>query len=113
MQNNLRGNLFEPFVAELDTQYRIQRAVAADVFAGNKNIKSVFLPESVTEIPAGAFKNCTALEAVFAEGIKSIGTAAFQNCSALKNYYVINYKNNALIAYIDSEVNETQYRWCK
>ena len=64
------------------------KGIASDVFAGNKNIKAVFLPESVTEIPAGAFKNCTSLEAVFAENIKSIGTAAFQNCTALETYTV-------------------------
>lgn len=62
--------------------------IAPDVFAGNKDIQAVFLPDSVTAIPAGAFKNCTALEAVFAENIQSIGTSAFQNCTALENYTV-------------------------
>lgn len=62
--------------------------IAPDAFAGNENIISVYLPDSVTEIPAGAFKGCTSLKKVVGKNIKSIGTRAFQNCTSLENYTV-------------------------
>lgn len=62
--------------------------VSADAFAGNKDIVAVYLPDSVTEIPAGAFKDCTSLKKVVGKNIKSIGTKAFQNCNSLKDYIV-------------------------
>ncbi len=62
--------------------------IAADAFAGNKDIVAVYLPDSVTEIPAGAFKGCTSLKKVVGKNIKSIGTRAFQNCTALENFTV-------------------------
>ena len=62
--------------------------ISADAFAGNKNIEAVILPDSVTEIPAGAFKDCTSLKEIYCKNIKSIGTKAFQNCNSLKDYTV-------------------------
>ncbi len=62
--------------------------IAADAFAGKKDIVAVYLPDSVTEIPAGAFKGCTSLKKVVGKNIKSIGTRAFQNCTALENFTV-------------------------
>lgn len=62
--------------------------ISADAFAGNKDIVAVYLPDSVTEIPAGAFKDCTSLKKVVGKNIKSIGTKAFQNCTSLNDYTV-------------------------
>lgn len=62
--------------------------ISADAFAGNKDIVAVYLPDSVTEIPAGAFKDCTSLKKVVGKNIKSIGTKAFQNCTSLDKYTV-------------------------
>lgn len=62
--------------------------ISADAFAGNKDIVTVYLPDSVTEIPAGAFKDCTSLKKVVGKNIKSIGTKAFQNCTSLNDYTV-------------------------
>lgn len=62
--------------------------ISADAFAGNKDIVAVYLPDSVTEIPAGAFKDCTSLKKVDGKNIKSIGTKAFQNCTSLNDYTV-------------------------
>ena len=65
--------------------------ISADAFAGNKDIVAVYLPDSVTEIPAGAFKDCTSLKKVVGKNIKSIGTKAFQNCTSLNDYTVTSY----------------------
>ena len=62
--------------------------ISADAFAGNNDIVAVYLPDSVTEIPAGAFKDCTSLKKVVGKNIKSIGTKAFQNCTSLNDYTV-------------------------
>lgn len=62
--------------------------IKPDTFAGNKDIVAVFLPDSVTEIPAGAFKGCPSLKAVVGRNIKNIGTRAFQNCTSLESFIV-------------------------
>ena len=57
------------------------KGIAADAFAGNGNITAVDLSGTgVTEIPGGAFKNCTSLTEVrLPAGIVSIGAGAFDN----------------------------------
>ena len=62
--------------------------ISPNAFAGNKDLVAVYLPDTVTDIPAGAFKDCTALKGVVGNKIKSIGTKAFQNCTSLDNYTV-------------------------
>lgn len=49
---------------------------------------TVYLPDSVTEIPAGAFKGCTSLKKVVGKNIRSIGAKAFQGCTALESFTV-------------------------
>ncbi len=49
-------------------------------------LQTIILPESVTEIKARAFSDCTSLsELVWSDGITSIGDGALQNCSSLKS----------------------------
>lgn len=57
------------------------KGIAADAFAGNGNITAVDLSGTgVTEIPGGAFKDCTSLTEVrLPAGIVSIGAGAFDN----------------------------------
>lgn len=56
-----------------------------ETFSGNKNIKSVTIPESVEAIGEDTFYNCTALESVqIGENVKGIGEYAFGKCTALK-----------------------------
>ena len=50
---------------------------------GNKTIKTVEMPSTVTSLPARCFSDCTALTTVSFPGLKTIGNYAFQNCSAL------------------------------
>ncbi len=60
----------------------------ANVFAGNTNIEKVVLPIYVSEIPDGAFKDCTNLKMVLGLGITKIGANAFEGCSALDDFGV-------------------------
>lgn len=57
--------------------------ISASAFAG-KNITGIELSDFITEIPANAFKNCTALKSVNAAGISKIGNNAFSGCTALE-----------------------------
>lgn len=57
--------------------------ISASAFAG-KNITGVELSDYITEIPANAFKNCTALKFVNAAGIKKIGSSAFAGCTSME-----------------------------
>mgnify|MGYP002532915277 CR=1 FL=1 len=60
-------------------------AALEKTFSGNKNIKSVTIPESVEAIGEDTFYNCTALESVqIGENVKGIGEYAFGKCTALK-----------------------------
>lgn len=62
----------------------------ADVFKGNTNIKTVVLPTYVTEIPDGAFEDCTNLEKVIAYGVTKIGDNAFKGCTSLEKFSIDN-----------------------
>ena len=57
--------------------------ISASAFAG-KNITGVELSDYINEIPANAFKNCTALKFVNAAGIKKIGSNAFAGCTSME-----------------------------
>lgn len=57
--------------------------ISASAFSG-KNITGVELSDYITEIPANAFKNCTALKFVNAAGIKKIGSNAFAGCTNME-----------------------------
>ena len=52
-------------------------------------LKSVNLPESVTEIKRDAFHGCVALEYInFPENMTAIGAYAFYECKSLKEIYI-------------------------
>lgn len=54
-------------------------------FYGNKTIKKVVLPNTVTELSKNCFKNCTNLEEViFSKRLKIIGENCFNGCLSLK-----------------------------
>ena len=55
-------------------------------FKDCNNLKSVFLPEGLTEIGKYSFENCINLEQIkIPETVETLGELAFYNCSALKN----------------------------
>lgn len=60
-------------------------AALEKTFSGNKNIKSVTIPESVEWIEESTFAACSNLESVqIGENVKGLGYYAFGGCTALK-----------------------------
>lgn len=65
-------------------------AIGDNAFSGNKNLKSIIIPEGVVSIGSSAFYNCSNLSSVLLpESLKTIGAAAFNGCSALKTLTVL------------------------
>ena len=59
--------------------------IKAFAFAGNKNLKSIKIPETVTAIGEAAFKDCTNLESVkLPTKMKRIESDTFYGCTSLK-----------------------------
>lgn len=62
-----------------------------DIFAGNTEIISIFIPDSVKYIATGAFRRCVSLESIaFGVGsqLKSIGSEAFYYCTGLTSIVI-------------------------
>ena len=54
--------------------------IAAYAFADNAAIEEMIIPQNITTIGIGAFKNCTSLKSVTIEkGVKAIASRAFEN----------------------------------
>lgn len=60
------------------------KAISANAFMGNTNLKSVNL-KSVKTIGSGAFMNCYALESVVAPQMSFVDVDAFRNCERLNS----------------------------
>jgi len=60
------------------------KSIFAYVFAFNTNLKKIIIPETFTEISAGAFSMAAALEEVImTDNVQKIGKQAFANCISL------------------------------
>lgn len=58
-------------------------------FCGCTSLPQITIPNNVTNIPNGGFKNCTSLSAVsIGTGVKYIGSSAFQNCTSLRSIII-------------------------
>lgn len=64
------------------------KGISAKAFAGNSNIETVRLPVTVTELPNGAFKNCTSLKKIYGTTLTTIGNEAYSGCENLEDYTV-------------------------
>lgn len=62
--------------------------ISSSAFAGKTSIVEVKLPDTITEIPAGAFAGCTSLKNVIGKNVTTIGEGAFKDCTALDDYTV-------------------------
>lgn len=60
-------------------------AVAVEAFRGCTSLRTVLLPDSVTEIGEGAFYGCTSLAAVEMPAVTDIGARAFYGCTSLSS----------------------------
>ena len=59
--------------------------IGETAFANCKNLKSIVIPNYVTDIEAQAFLNCSNLtDVTIPNGVETIGRAAFNNCSSLR-----------------------------
>ena len=66
---------------------------AKNLYLNNELVTELVIPNTVTEIKAYAFHNCSSLTSVtIGNGVTSIGDDAFRNCSSLTNVY---YKGTA------------------
>lgn len=66
-----------------DTTYRVT-AIREGVFANNRDLKSIIIPDSVTAISNTAFSGCSNLTRVsISNNTRSIGVNAFAGCSSL------------------------------
>ncbi len=63
-------------------QGKLLIGIADGAFVNNKNLKSVVIPDTVTDIGAGCFENCTQLKKVtLPKSLKAIGYSAFESCA--------------------------------
>lgn len=73
------------YISSEDTAYKVV-GIEAAAFAG-KPVRSVILSDNITEIPDGAFKNCTELKQISGRFTK-IGNEAFSGCTGLEQFTV-------------------------
>ena len=72
-------------------------------FDGIHGLKNLVIPESITKILDGAFRNCTSLESIqFPDSLIYLGSMAFSGCQSLKSV-TIPEKITELNAYLFSE----------
>ncbi len=59
------------------------------VFHNCTDLKSIEIPNGITEIPNSAFNNCISLDSIIIpDSVTTIGAGAFLNCSSLKNVII-------------------------
>lgn len=83
--NVYSGDIVVPATATINGRELNVVAIGASAFANSPNLKSVVLPESITEVGGEAFKyddNLTSV--VLPNSVKVIGVGLFERCSKLK-----------------------------
>lgn len=62
------------------------KKIGTNAFFGFSNLKHISIPETVEDIPAYAFENCTGLKTItLNEGLKEIGPSSFSGCTQLES----------------------------
>ncbi len=76
-------NIPSTYRSPFGTMYRIIK-IDSEVFKDCTNLKSVNIPDTVTEIGESAFENCRVLEKInIPDSVTKIGSRAFANCKSL------------------------------
>ena len=73
--------------------------IGAYIFAFNKALKTVNIPEGITEIPYGAFAGAEALESISIASVTKISPLSFYLCISLKNVESSNIKEIGCLAF--------------
>ena len=79
-------------------------------FSGWPNLESVWLPDSLTDIRYGAFKNCKNLKDIrFPSKYIKIDSSAFENCISLKTVnisaeYILSHSGNKTFTYMGDSI---------
>ena len=63
--------------------------ILSDICMNNTNLRSVTIPDTITEIPAYAFYGCTALESItLPASVRYVHKRAFKDCISLQNLII-------------------------
>lgn len=97
---NMTGDIVIPetFIYD-DVNYKVNK-IEPNTFEYRSDITSVTLPDTITEIGASAFNNCTSLKAVDLPADIIICDGAFQYCTSLESVNlegITTIKNNAFL----------------
>lgn len=83
-------NILPTYKSPLGTTYRIVK-IDSEVFKDCYTLKSITIPDTVTEIGNSAFENCIALEKIdIPDSVTKIGYRAFANCKSLDSIIIPN-----------------------
>lgn len=81
----LSGDIVIPETINVRGKKKTVIGIAQNLFAGNQNITSVHLPDTIVDIKDFAFDSCSNLQCInLPDGLEVIGEAAFQLCTSLK-----------------------------
>ena len=80
--------------------------IGEGAFSGCSSLKSISIPDGVTEIGSSAFQNCSALKSItIPNGVTKIGERTFWGCPSLKTVYYKGTAKDWNIIKIDSYTN--------
>lgn len=87
--NKVAGGVFAGCTNLVGFEFPQDWSVTEFMFDGCSNLKSVILPDAITEIPENAFSKCASLESIkIPDNVTKIGNSAFSRCSKLNNVIV-------------------------
>ena len=89
VKDNADLNIYIPaYVNMSGINYKVV-SIADRAFENNCSIRSIYLPDGLTEIGENAFSGCKNLDTVVTPStIEHFGKEAFYNCSNLKTFYI-------------------------
>lgn len=77
-------------VETIDLSGTQNTSLPENAFEGMDQLKDVIISETVTEIGAGCFKDCSSIETLTLPGVTTIGEGAFEGCDNLTSLLIPN-----------------------